>query len=107
MNNSELKLYSKSEAMKLLSLGKESFNRLISEGYIGVIKINGRDKVPHSELIKFIEENTVKKMTSKPKDDINSFINRGRENTPLAKSIIDNQFFNQLLNEVSNGKYLQ
>ena len=107
MEKNEFRLYSKSEAMKLLGIGKDAFNQLISGGQISVIKLNKREKIPYSELKRFIEDNTIKKISSKPKEDINSFINETKRNSYLKNSIINNQIFQQLLSEASHGKYIQ
>lgn len=57
--NNVLKLYTRSEAAKLLSISKKSLCDLIEEGKIGVLIIKEHFYIPHEALAKFIQINTV------------------------------------------------
>jgi len=51
------KLVSKSNAAKMLGIGKERLNYLIAEGKIGIIHIEEKDYIPTRELNRFITDN--------------------------------------------------
>lgn len=55
----ELRLLTRAEAAKALSIGKHSLNGLIKAGSIPVLMINNQIYIPYLELVKFIKENTV------------------------------------------------
>jgi hypothetical protein len=50
----EFELLSKNQARKLLRLSYDSINKLIKFGYIKIIKINTRERIPLVNLKEFI-----------------------------------------------------
>lgn len=58
MVTEEVKLYTKTEAAKLLGIGKNNLNELINSGRIGIISLGKRIVIPFSEIVKFVEDNT-------------------------------------------------
>lgn len=53
----KLKLLSISQAASFLGIGKENLNELMEEGKIGFISVGKRNKIPVSELERFIDDN--------------------------------------------------
>lgn len=95
MNDKELRLYSISQAAKKLGIGKTNLSKLIEEGKIGTIELGGRFRIAHRELIKFIDENTVRQDIEEKEIDIDNFIH-GSEAEDKPKEIITNEFFNKI-----------
>jgi excisionase family DNA binding protein len=92
------KLISKSEAARLLGIGKETLTSLIDRGRIKVIMINSRIKISHSELDRFLKDNSVA-LTIKKESPMNNVF---KQNIKSSSDI-----FNQLKMEANNGKYIQ
>ena len=59
VKNNNLHLYSLVQAAKLLGVGRDTLLKLIAQGKIGVIKISKQKKISHSELERYITENSV------------------------------------------------
>jgi hypothetical protein len=55
----ELKLYSTFKTAKLMGIGSAKLKTLIDKGKIAVVKIEGNIRIPHSEIVNFIEANKV------------------------------------------------
>jgi len=74
-NSRYLRLYSLSQAAKMLGVGRDTLKSLIAQGKIGVIKILKQNKIADAELQRFITENT--KCETGPTTEINvkSFLN--------------------------------
>jgi excisionase family DNA binding protein len=53
----KFKLLSISQAASFLGIGKDNLNELMEEGKIGFISVGKRNKIPVSELERFIDEN--------------------------------------------------
>lgn len=62
MNNdrNELELLSITKVAKMLRLSRKTILGLIYEGKLGTIYIGRRERIPQTELKKFLEENTVR-----------------------------------------------
>lgn len=58
MKENEIRLLSRSETAKLMGIGKEKLNKLITSGKIGFLKIDNRVYVPYKEIVRFLNENT-------------------------------------------------
>jgi excisionase family DNA binding protein len=89
----ELRLVSKSEAAKLLGIGKDKLNELLETGKIRFLFFDYRIRIPLREINKFIEDN----LTSMSSDN-----NTGKiiiDSTPIQdKSDFNSQdYFNQLI----------
>ena len=56
----EIRLLSFSEAAKRMKIGKANLNELVEKGKIGTIKVGQRNKVAVWEILRFIDENTVR-----------------------------------------------
>jgi excisionase family DNA binding protein len=56
-----LRLYSITEAVKILHIGKNALYELIAEGKIGYIAVGKRKKITYQELLRYEGENTVRK----------------------------------------------
>lgn len=98
----ELKLYSISQAAKLLGISRVTLHSLVEQGRIGVIQINERSRISHSELERFLCENTMLKEVTNSEDDLDDFMGPrgGKGDKP---EIINDDFFNRILKEVTNG----
>ena len=107
MDNQDLRLFSKSQTAKLLGIGKEKLGKLLSTGRIGFIQIDDRIHIPYSEILNFIQNNTVK-LTE---ESGNQIIRRpsSKQNPEKSSNIeFDSiSLFNQLLEKNTNGKYIQ
>jgi len=56
----EIALRSYSEAAKRMGIGRDTLRALINKGQLGIIKVGNRFKIPVREILKFIDENTVR-----------------------------------------------
>lgn len=70
---SDIKLLSKSAASKILKIGRDSLNKLINEGRIGIIKIGKNVKIPFQEIARFVNDSTERNCIAR---EINSNKNR-------------------------------
>ena len=59
-SDDELRLLSYSEAAKRMGIGRDTLRALISKGQLGLIRVGNRFKIPVREILKFIDENTVR-----------------------------------------------
>lgn len=60
MASDELALLSYSEAAKRMGIGRDTLKTLIGKGQLGLIRVGNRFKIPSREILKFINENTVR-----------------------------------------------
>ncbi len=90
MSDSNLRLFSKSEAAKLLGIGRVKLGKLLSSGRIGFIKIEERIHIPFTEIVDFIKNNTVRLNESIGANKLDS---KGK----AGKSIDSVSLFNKLL----------
>lgn len=59
----QLALLSKRKAQEILKIGWLTLNKLIEEGEIKIIVINGKEKIPYVSLQDFIYNKSIKKVT--------------------------------------------
>ena len=60
VEDDELRLLSFSEAAKRMKIGMENLYDLIKSGKIGTIQVGKRSKIAVREILRFIDENTVR-----------------------------------------------
>ncbi|MBK9096691.1 MAG: helix-turn-helix domain-containing protein [bacterium] len=103
VKNNNLHLYSLVQAAKLLGIGRDTLLKLIAQGKIGVIKISKQKKISHSELERYIAENSVREITyseiSITDKNVQQFIN----NTKPTRKPNNDLIFNSLIKEINNG----
>lgn len=90
VNDSRLKLYSKSEAAKLLGIRKSILLTWIENGELGSLQVGKRIKISHLELEKFLKNKTTRNIPI-IKPDFNN--NNGSTN-------LDNE-----INSIIQGEY--
>jgi excisionase family DNA binding protein len=56
----EIALLSYSEAAKRMRIGRNTLRAFIDNGHLGIIRVGNRFKIPVREILKFIDENTVR-----------------------------------------------
>ena len=100
-------LYSKSEAAKLLGIGKEKLGKLISSGRIGFIQIEDRIHIPYTEIQKFIDTNTVRLSEDNVKQTLRQHNKKQRVQQPIENKFNSVLLFNNILESKTNGKHLQ
>ncbi len=96
----KLWLYSISEAAKKLGLGRNTLQRLIDAGKIGVIQILKRKKIAHSEIERFIKDNTALEQDS---SEYGSGVERILSKSNKNKEVDSNEIFDVLRKEVIDG----
>ncbi len=95
-----LQLYSFSKSAKLLALGKETLKHLIDSGRIGVIKINNRMKIAHSEIEEFIQSNTIREKLLPDNVDATAFFGSGfRKSDDKNNPVINDETFQELIKQ--------
>jgi excisionase family DNA binding protein len=103
VKHNNLHLYSLAQAAKLLGVGRYTLLKLIAQGKIGVIKISKQKKISHSELERFITENSVREITYSeiniPDKNVQQFINKTKPTREPNNDLI----FNSLMKEINNG----
>ena len=103
VNNNNLYLYSIAQAAKLLHIGRDTLHKLIAQGKIGVIKISKQKKISHSELERYITENSVREITYSEINitdkNVQQFINK----TKTTRESNNDLIFNSLMKEINNG----
>ena len=103
VKNNNLHLYSLAQAAKLLGLGRDTLLKLIAQGKIGVIKISKQKKISHSELERYITENSVREITYSEINitdkNVQQFINKTKPTRESNNDLI----FNSLMKEINNG----
>jgi excisionase family DNA binding protein len=103
VNNNNLHLYSIAQAAKLLHIGRDTLHKLIAHGKIGVIKISKQKKISHSELERYITENSVREITYSEINitdkNVQQFINKTKPTRESNNDLI----FNSLMKEINNG----
>ena len=98
----ELMLLTRTEAAKALSIGRDALAMLIEVGKIGVIPIGERQMIPYKEVLRYIEENTIKvDELGSDKVNLESF----RETSNKKPSINTLNLLNRIM-ENENGKYI-
>lgn len=58
--SNDLALLSRQQAAKRMGISPGNLRNLINNGAIGVLKMGQREKIPQRELIRFLDENTVR-----------------------------------------------
>jgi len=103
VKNNNLHLYSLVQAAKLLGIGRDTLLKLIAQGKIGVIKISKQKKISHSELERYITENSVREITYSEINitdkNVQQFINKTKPTRESNNDLI----FNSLMKEINNG----
>lgn len=84
----ELRLLSINEARKLMGIRYETLKKLVYDGKIEVIEIEGRIKIPHMNLIKF--QQRASKLMMKVKQIYNTSENDDDYKTKLKKILNNN-----------------
>ena len=104
VKNNNLHLYSLVQAAKLLGIGRDTLLKLIAQGKIGVIKISKQKKISHSELERYITENSVREITYSEINitdkNVQQFINKTKPRRESNNDLI----FNSLMKEINDGK---
>jgi excisionase family DNA binding protein len=100
VKNNNLHLYSLAQAAKLLGIGRDTLQRLIDAGKIGIIQTLKRKKIAHSELERFIKESTVLEQHS---SEYSSGVERILSNPIKNKEVDSNKIFDSLRKEVVDG----
>ena len=95
-----LQLYSFSRSAKLLGIGKETLKSLINDGKIGVIKINNRIKIAHSEIEEFIKSNSTREKSLPDAFDATDFLGSGfRTSDDKNNPVINDETFQELIKQ--------
>jgi excisionase family DNA binding protein len=58
-DQNKLKLITKTKAAELLGIGKEKLNSILESGKIKCIIVDGKIRIPYSELDRYINDNLV------------------------------------------------
>lgn len=104
MENNEIKLLTISKAAKEMSIGKERIYKLINEGKIGCINMGKKRFIPHTELVRYIKDNT-QYITSRT--DVFEFSKNSNLSTNSSTiEFNSSELFNKLKENLDNGKYL-
>ena len=104
--NNNLRLYTRAEAAKALSISKSSLNNLIKDGLIGVIFIREQLYIPHASLLEFIESNTIRLQQVTESDDQEISLEKIRNIEPPGASSSKSLFILNQIMEQNNGKHL-
>ncbi|MDR3593428.1 helix-turn-helix domain-containing protein [Clostridium sp.] len=104
-SSNQLKLYSLSEAAKVMGIGRDSLRNLIADGKIGTILVGNNKKISHQELIRFQLECTERKLEIRAKSYSEQDIEQTlyRKNKIRVKSIGGEEILNRILREDQNG----
>lgn len=87
-----LKMYSLSEAAKLMGIGRDNLRALISQGLIGYILLGKSKRIPHQEIVRFQTENTIRKIEPININKNNSgFIQRNKSKIDQEKSSFESK----------------
>ena len=102
--NNNLRLYSLSQAAKLLGIGRDTIRTLLTNGKIGYIETLKNKKISHLELERFIKESTVKADVSLSDNtitnkDIEHFLNGSKR----KQNISTDKIFDAVYKEKING----
>lgn len=93
----EIALLSYSEAAKRMGIGRDSLRELIRKGQLGIIRIGKRTKIPVREILKFIDENTMR--TEQPR-----IINNQNTNTFKSSEDVFYDIFEEMEGKVHPGR---
>ena len=94
------RLYSISDAAKMLGVGRDTLLRLIDTGKIGFIQTLKRKKIAHIELERFIKDNTVLEQHSPAHGSgVECILNKPN----IKKEVDSNEIFDTLRKEVIDG----
>lgn len=108
METTELKLFSLSEAAKVLNIGRDTLKKLIAAGDMGFIKVGKTRKIPYKEVLRFLNENIIRENTGRNKAltgaEIMNFFNTSNKTKSLKGSIILEKIIREKLNGNSNKK---
>ena len=102
-----LQILSKSQAAKMLGIGKEKLGRLLSSGRIGFIQIDNRIHIPYTEILNFIQTNTVRITEESLKQTLKHHNSKQRVQKKSSEQFNSISLFNTLLEAKTSGKYLQ
>lgn len=86
--NTEIRLLSRSEAAKVLGIGKSNLSELISEGRLGFISIGKRIFIPFKEIQQFIDTNTAR---VSPKSNHDSSKDEHFDSVQFINNLINNK----------------
>lgn len=102
--NDNLKLYSLSEAAKLLGIGRDTLKSLIAKGKIGYIETFKHKKISHLELERFIKESTVRADVSISDNAItNKDIEHFLKGSKRKQNLSTDKIFDTVYKEKFNG----
>ena len=106
METNPLKLYSLSEAAKLMCIGRSTLRDFMADGKIGYIIVGKSRRITYMELIRFLDENTVRKtevkeLRSSPDQEIERFFHK--KNKINASSLGGQDILNKLLRKNKYG----
>lgn len=104
-NGNDLELFSRHKAAKFMKIGTGTLIKLINRGEIGVVKLGDREKIPKRELIRFLDEKTVRSnrelnnylFTETNPNDI--LISREKKTSSLGGDLILTELLNELNGE--------
>jgi len=98
----ELKLFNRTEAAEVMSIGRDALGLLINEGKIGIIQIGERWMIAYKEIARYIEENTIRADSKgSEKIDLEAF-----RNSTIIKPAIDSAQLLTKIMEKENVKYI-
>jgi len=98
----ELKLFNRTEAAKVMSIGRDALGLLINEGKIGIIQLGERRMISYREIARYIEENTIRAdCKDSEKIDLEAF-----RNSTNTKPTIDSAQLLTKIMEKENVKYI-
>lgn len=93
MNNEELKLYSQSEAARLLGIGRRALCSLVAEGRIATHPIGKRRMISKNDLVEFLESSKkVCVVVTTPDESIRKFHSSSDMSAILTNIIKEKQY---------------
>ncbi|NMC98876.1 MAG: helix-turn-helix domain-containing protein [Bacteroidales bacterium] len=108
MENSN-KLLTMRQAYAQLGISSNTFSNLLKTGRIGYIQVNGRKKIPQSELDRFIKESLFyyepqKTVSAEDMQYLSTSTNVPEYSCRTQTgSLITDEYFNELIKEHKNG----
>jgi|GEM_PF-2887872 len=106
-SDTNIRLLSKSEAAKMLGIGKDKLGKLITSGRIGFIQFDNRILIPLREIMNFIDTNTVRLSGDNVKQSLKRHSTRQRAQVPTNNNFNSISLFNKIMENQINGKHLQ
>ena len=106
MEVNQLKLYSQSEAAKILCIGRDTLKDFMADGKIGYIIVGKSRRITYMELIRFLSESTIRKTeVREPKynsdQEVQNYLHK--TNNKSISSLGGKEIFNKLLRKELNG----